>query len=79
MIVMQGRINGHDARILLDSGSSGNFISDKFIDKYKLSSTIDKRMNHQIVKLADGTRCDSTGVLQSASINIGDYNDVINL
>jgi hypothetical protein len=79
MIVMHGTINGHDARILLDSGSSGNFISDKFIDKYKLSSTIDQRTNHQIVKLADGTRCDSTGILQSASINIGDYNDDINL
>jgi hypothetical protein len=79
MIVMKGRINGHDARILLDSGSSGNFVSDKFIDRNKLSSTIEKGMNHQKVKLADGSRCDSTGVLQSATIDIGDYTDDINL
>ncbi|MGI0135350.1 MAG: reverse transcriptase domain-containing protein [Candidatus Micrarchaeaceae archaeon] len=53
LMKFQARVNGRDAMVLLDSGSSSNFISTEYAKRHKLRS---KRLeNEQVVTLADGT------------------------
>ena len=53
LMKFQARVNGRDATVLLDSGSSSNFISAEYAKAHKLRS---KRLeNEQVVTLADGT------------------------
>jgi RNase H-like domain found in reverse transcriptase/Reverse transcriptase (RNA-dependent DNA polymerase)/Integrase zinc binding domain/Chromo (CHRromatin Organisation MOdifier) domain/Retroviral aspartyl protease len=81
MLSFAGTVNGHVARVLVDSGSSGDFISDRFIDKYRLSSLVmsDSGSEQRKVKLADGSECNSRGSIPNASLVIGKYRDNVRL
>ena len=61
--------------VLVDSGSSGNFVSQAFVDKHKLK--LEANHQQQTVSLADGTRCSVGGELKEMKVRIGDYEDRI--
>jgi hypothetical protein len=61
--------------MLIDSGSSGDFISTSFVNKHNIQ-TIDNDTNHKnIILLADGTKCFSDKIVNSVDIKIGSYSD----
>src|ERR1700674_830086 len=62
LITIQGTINGHKAIVLVDCGASGNFVSEQFVQQYKLSLT-NRGRDKQSVTLADGTVKTLAGVL----------------
>ncbi len=54
LIKLPSQLNGQSATVLIDSGSSGNFISQSFVNKYNLNT---QSIPHsQAVDLADGSR-----------------------
>ena len=61
MLTVEGTINGRSARILIDSGSSADFISADFVRRHHLKTT--PMRPHQHVTLADGTKQTPTGRL----------------
>jgi len=58
-MIINGKLNGKPARFLLDSGTSGNFLTTSFIKSFeKLDEPIDFKLNKIETKtfmLADGT------------------------
>ena len=74
LITIQGTINGHKAIVLVDCGASGNFISEQFVQQYKLSLT-DRKRAKQSVTLADGTVKVLAGVLPKAELVMGTYQE----
>ena len=69
LMVFNGTLRGRPARILLDSGSSSHFVSDKWIKSQNVravpKSTID------VVNMANGTTQDSTAILREVQFTIG--------
>lgn len=62
----------HPAQILIDSGSSGNFISSSFIEKHKIK-TVKTREQYKVT-LADGSVQPSRRKIHSAPLSIEEYN-----
>jgi len=54
LIILHGRVNNHAVRVLIDSGSTSNFISTSFINSHHIPTKVTS--NQQGVVLADGTR-----------------------
>jgi hypothetical protein len=53
LLRFKGKINGHEAWILLDSGASRNFIDTKFVQKHNLAT---QDITPLMVQMADGTQ-----------------------
>jgi hypothetical protein len=53
LIKMTGRVNGRPASLMIDSGSSSNFISCAFVRRHRLPSV--RLETKQTVQLADGS------------------------
>ena len=70
---MHGHLQNKPAKILLDSGSSGNFVSSEFVSKHGLKTVPSSRPS--TVKLADGSSHSISLVLSSASLSIPPLND----
>ena len=73
LIVFKGLINGHPARILIDSGASFDHISTEFSKKANLQETTGES---QQVTLADGKHCGISKKVNS-SITIGKFSDKV--
>lgn len=77
LITIQGSVNGRSALFLVDSGSSGDFISHSFVAKYGMSAS--PLSEHQQITLADGTTQSALGCAHGARISIDDYDDCFDL
>eukprot|EP00117_Sycon_ciliatum_P013514 scpid102427/ scgid14152/ len=72
---LEGRINGRRAVMLIDSGSTHDFISEALVQKYSLPT--DKSENMLKVKLADGsTSSRPMQTLGSLNVVVKDFSDV---
>jgi hypothetical protein len=78
MLKFVGKINGHDARILIDSGATCDFVRDDFVKENNLLSSINN-IQQRRVKLADGSMCMTSSMLSDVSLKVGSYSDIINL
>ena len=76
LIKFRGRIAGKQALILLDCGSSGNFISTKFVSDHGIDTIT---LQDQSVLLADGTKQFTSQQIPSASVAIGTYQQSLDL
>ena len=76
LIKFHGQLAGKPALILLDSGASGNFISSHFISKHNIHSV---SCPDQSIVLADGTEQSSTMQAPSLCVNIGKYQEKMDL
>lgn len=75
LIILRGRINGQDATVLVDGGSTGNFLSQRFVERHQLP-TVPTTQPLEI-RLADGSPITSTvksGLLQC---KIKSYTDAL--
>jgi hypothetical protein len=73
-ILLEGRIFGHNAKFLVDSGASGNFASAEFIGRHNFMDEPVKKTRQ--VTLADGSShlCDR---ILSAQLEIANYSDKV--
>lgn len=70
-ITLPATLNSQPAKILLDSGSSGNFIARKFVNKYKLKTEPTKETYS--VKLADGRKHPTNELVADAKLGMNEY------
>jgi gag-polyprotein putative aspartyl protease/Zinc knuckle len=70
LIKFNGKINGNAARILLDSGSSRNFIDETFVRRHRLTS---EKIKSFEVELADGTTKDISQTVHIQELRIEPY------
>ena len=68
LLRFNGKVNGHPAWILLDSGASRNFIDKKFVNKYKLPT---KPVTPLSVELADGQKLDISQSFNIRKLELG--------
>mmetsp|Transcript_27406 Transcript_27406/g.59945 ORF Transcript_27406/g.59945 Transcript_27406/m.59945 type:complete len:330 (+) Transcript_27406:331-1320(+) len=68
LLLLHATVNGQDAVFVVDSGSTGDFISDDFVHKHDMSTMQYSAPNP--VRLADGTVRHSAGVLLNAELSV---------
>ena len=77
LITLQGSIHGQPASFLIDSGSSGDFISSAFVKKHSLPhQSLSQR---ESITLADGTEQFAYGCTPKARVSIDSYKDGLDL
>jgi hypothetical protein len=76
MLTVEGVVNGKPARILIDSGSSKDFVSADFIQRHKLKTTTTQGGH---VTLADGRKQLSKGCLTAAHVRMVNHHYKIDL
>ena len=62
MIELAGQVNRQPVKVLVDSGATGNFITDDLVDTWQLP--VELETQHQDLKLADGSTVQATGRVQ---------------
>src|SRR3954449_5367825 len=77
MLTFEGIINKHSAKVLIDSGSSGNFVREKFAKSVQLPLQ-PKNIPYQ-VKLADKTTLDVNQAAPRIELQIQDHTDTLDL
>ena len=60
VLELAGRVNGYPARVLIDSGATGNFISDRLITAMELN--IEPEDDEEELTLADGSVVRAKGI-----------------
>ena len=70
MIELAGQVNRQPVKVLVDSGATGNFITDDLVDTWQLP--IELETQHQNLKLADGSTVKAAERVQF-SLQCGDY------
>src|SRR4051812_48194757 len=77
MLTFEGIINKHSAKVLIDSGSSGNFVREKFA---KLSQIpLQPKSSPYQVKLADKTTLDVNQAAPCVELQIQNHTDTLDL
>lgn len=80
LIQLQGTVFGHQGRFLVDSGSSGNFISTSFVERHNLDQTPSFDSEPSLgVTLADGRRHRTHGTMIGAPLCVSTYQDQVDL
>lgn len=77
LIKLEGQLNGQHALVLIDCGSSSNFVSESFVRRHQLSTQPSQQQ--QTVDLADGSRRCSSCQVKDASVCIDSYRDSLDL
>lgn len=77
LIVLIGYIHGKEVRILVDSGAEESFLDAQFVEDTKMRSL--RKLQADVVQLANGSKQDSNRYIPHAKVNIGSYRDRINL
>jgi hypothetical protein len=70
LLTFKGKINGHEALILLDSGASRNFVDTKFVQGYKLAT---KDITPIKVVFADGAQKEINKELNIKELKLDTY------
>ena len=70
LLKFNGKDNGKDAWILLDSGTSRNFIDKKFTETNRLPT---KEVKQVTVELADGSEKKINKAVDIKSLQLGEY------
>jgi transposase InsO family protein len=78
LIHLEGTVCDQPARCLIDSGSSGNFISTAFVDRYGLDVATSPAFEHSVT-LADGSSQKTQGAVSGAPICLSTYRDSLDL
>jgi len=78
LLVFQGRINGKQARIMLDSGASHNFVDTQWIHSNELFSTTKPHPGAGTVSMANGTEERNSRFLEEATLELGKYTTKLN-
>ncbi len=73
LIKVPAELNGRPAVVLIDSGSTGNFLSHSFVQKHGVPTH--HSQHTQSVDLADGSRRCSSEEARSVSVRAGSYGD----
>lgn len=58
--ILEGLVDGHPCRLLLDSGASSNYVSNAYAEKHNLLVT---SMKEREVRAADGIRLSTSGIV----------------
>jgi hypothetical protein len=77
MLTFNGIINKHSAKVLIDSGSSGNFVKEKFAKSSQIS--LQPKTSPYQVKLADKTTLDVNQAAPRVELRIQDHTDTLDL
>ena len=77
MLTVDGTLAGHSAHILIDSGSSTNFVNTAFVQRHRLRTV--PQPCTKIVYLADSSTRRSTERLEQAQLHIQDTTYVLEL
>ncbi len=70
LIRLQGKIDGHSARILIDSGASRNFLDKQFVERYNIPI---KNIDHVTVELADGRKMETNKMVNISKLELDTY------
>src|SRR6185369_13659284 len=70
LLRFNGKINGKDACILLDSGASRNFIDRKFVEENKLAVKVTTPLT---IELADGRKKETNRIANMRELQLGVY------
>ena len=70
LIRLQGKINGHPARILIDSGASRNFLDKQFVERQGIQT---QNIDHVTVELADGRKMRTDKVVNIKNLELDTY------
>ena len=76
LLCVQGTVCRQPARILLDCGSSGDFINSAFVQRHSL---ITQSNSSQQVKMANGSIVSTEGELSQARLHIDSFSDSVTL
>jgi hypothetical protein len=76
LIKFTGTFNGSPCVFMLDSGATGNFVSNQFVQKHGFSTTSLPRQD--TVTLADGSTQTTGSMMQAAAVRICSYTDRLN-
>ncbi len=74
MILLQGNVNGYNARVLIDCGASHNFISENFVKCHDLPTN---RITPVSVTVANGRTSYINQVFEGFELALDDFNDRI--
>src|SRR3954467_13386215 len=77
MLTFNGMINKHSAKVLIDSGSSGNFVREKFANSVQLP--LQPKHTPYQVKLADKTTLDVNQAAPRTELQIQHHHDPMGL
>lgn len=77
LIRLVGEINGIGAVMLIDSGASGDFINTAFVNKNNIKTIRNENNNNKIIVMANGSKCNSDRIVESAVVKIGSYKDTV--
>ena len=75
LIKLTGTVSSQPARVLIDCGATGNFISTAFANRHRLALA----EHSDTVSVADGHSSASGGILRQAPIRVGTYTDQLDL
>jgi len=73
LLRIEGKVQGRNALILIDSGASKDFIDEKFSKKIQLK--MKDRSTPTAIELADGSQCEFKGSVPKITIAIQNYKD----
>src|SRR4051812_21976585 len=77
MLTFNGIINKHSAKVLIDFGSSGNFVRERFANSVQLP--LQPKNTPYQVKLADKTTLDVNQAAPRTELQMQDHCDTIDL
>src|SRR4051794_6272478 len=77
MLTFKGTINKHFTKVLIDSGSSGNFVREKFAKVSQIP--LHPKQTPYKVKLADKTTLDVDRFAANIKLEIQDHTDTLDL
>ena len=77
LIEFYGKLNGHTAKILIDTGAQSNFIDVSFVSQHNITQS--STQHSTSVHMADGTSYPVNSNVSDAIIEINDYADHITL
>jgi hypothetical protein len=77
LIKLNGKLEGKDVRVLIDGGSTGDYVSAKFVEKHQLK-TVPTPEEHQVY-MADGSLQSCSEELDQARLQIGRYKQTVHL
>lgn len=77
LLKFKGTLHGHAVQVLLDSGSSGNFVSSKFVQDHGVRARRDE--SPQTIHLADGGQQLTQGIASSLLLQMDQYQERVDL